>query len=44
MVLAAGLSWSWSHSILWAVWHAMFGWFSVIYFVVSGKFGTGLPW
>ena len=38
-VLAALLSWSVNHSILWALLHAFLSWFYVIYhWIVYGKF------
>jgi hypothetical protein len=40
-VLAALLSWSVNHSVLWALVHAFFSWFYVIYHWL--KYGTIIP-
>jgi len=32
--LAIAISWSVNHSILWAIFHGLLGWFYVIYFAV----------
>lgn len=40
-VLAALLSWGVNHSILWALFHAFFSWFYVIYHWI--KYGTIMP-
>ena len=34
-VLAVVCSWSVNHSILWAIIHAIFGWFYVIYWAIA---------
>jgi len=33
--LAIVISWSINHSILWAVLHGIFGWFYVIYYILT---------
>lgn len=33
-IVAAILSWSVNHSILWALVHGFFGWFYLIYYVI----------
>jgi hypothetical protein len=35
-VIAAIVSWSVNHSILWALVHGLFGWFYLIYYVLGG--------
>jgi hypothetical protein len=30
-VIAVVMSWSWNHSVAWAILHAFFGWFYVLY-------------
>jgi hypothetical protein len=36
-VIAALLSWSYAHDILWTAIHAFFGWFYVIYYLFGGR-------
>ena len=31
-MIAVAISWSINHSIWWALWHGVFGWFYVIYY------------
>ena len=35
-VIAAVLSWSVNHSVLWAIIHCFLGWFYVIYYLLGG--------
>jgi hypothetical protein len=37
MVLAVVLSWSLNRSILWAIIHGIFGWFYVIFHVLTAR-------
>ena len=34
-VIAAVISWSVNHSILWALIHGFFGWFYIIYYAIT---------
>lgn len=35
-VIAAVLSWTVNHSILWAILHCIFGWFYIVYYLLGG--------
>lgn len=35
-VVAAVLSWTVNHSVLWAIIHCFFGWFYIIYYLLGG--------
>lgn len=35
-IIAAIVSWSVNHSIWWAFWHGVFGWFYIIYYLCGG--------
>ena len=35
-IIACTISWSINHSIWWAFWHCIFGWFYVIYYACGG--------
>ena len=36
-VIAVVVSWTTNHSILWCLFHGFFGWFYLIYYVLSGQ-------
>lgn len=40
-ILAVMVSWYFNHSILWAIFHYMFGWIYLVYSLLIGRFADG---